>query len=149
MMKFLILYIVLSSLGWIWVIMGISTLRDLGRIQEQERARTTAKVVDLIKEERRVRSGRFRTVIRTVWHPVVTFEVESRKYRIQSTASMMRTDLRVGEEVDILYDADDPTQFHFHRSIEHDEREAKIFIVVGLAWALLFSPFLINKELNG
>lgn len=149
MMKFLILYIVLSSLGWIWVIMGISTLRDLGKVQEQERARTTAKVVDLIREDRRVRSGRFRTVIRTVWHPVVAFQVDSRQYRIQSAASMMRDDLRVGEEVDILYDADDPTQFHFHRSVEHDARAAKIFIVVGLVWALLFSPFLIHKELYG
>ena len=148
-MKILFFYILLSSLGWIWVFMGISTLRDLSRMQEQERARTTAKVVEFISEKRRVRSRRHRTVIHTAWHPVVVFHVENREYHLQAAVNLMREDLHVGEEVDILYDADDPTHFHFRRTVEHDERVAKIFIAVGLIWALLFSPFLIHKEFNG
>lgn len=148
MIKFLILYLVTSSLGWIWAYMGIATLRTCKKTREQERARTTARVVDLIPEKQFIRH-RHRHRIRTVWHPVVEFSVDGRKYRLQSPAALQQGDLSVGEEADIIYDADDPNHFDFEKVLEHDVRVAKIFIVVGLVWALFFSPFLINKELNG
>ena len=150
MAKFLVLYLVVSSLGWIWVFMGISTLRSGKKARDKERARTTAKVLDLIPERKRRRNRRGRMAeIYTVWHPVVEFTVDGWKYRLQSPADLQQSDLSVGEEADIIYDADDPNHFDLEKVLEHDVRAARIFIVVGLVWAVIFSPFLINKELNG
>lgn len=150
MIKILFLYAALSCLGWIWVIMGISTLRDHRKVREQERARTTAKVVELIPEEvRRWNSHRHRHETCTVWHPVVTFSVENREYRLKSSASLLWSDLSVGETVDICYDADDPTHFHFEKLWEDVSRRAKGFIIIGIVWAVIFSPFLLNRVLNG
>ena len=147
--KFLILYLVTSLLGWVWVFMGISTLRSCKETREQERSRTTAKVLDLIPEEKRRRNSRtHRLEKRTVWHPVVEFTVEGRKYHLQSPSNLIHSDLSVGENVDIIYDADDPVSFDFEKVLEHDIRVAKIFIVVGLLWAVVFTPFLVYKTLN-
>lgn len=150
LIKGLILYLVLSSLGWIWVIMGISTLRTAKKVREQERSRTTATVVDLIPEQKVSRSHRnHRREIRTVWHPVVEFTVDGRGYRLQNPADMHQGEISVGDTVDILYDAGDPNHFTLEKVLEHDVLAARIFIVVGIVWAVFFSPFLIHKELNG
>lgn len=147
MIKYLILYLVTSSLGWIWVIMGISTIRACAKTREQERARATATVVDMISEKKVSRSHRNHSrVVRTVWHPVVEFTVEGRQYRLQNPSDLLRDEFSVGQTVDIIYDADDPTHFDFESVLEHDVRAAKCFIAVGLVWAVLFSPFLIYKE---
>ncbi len=147
--KFLILYLVTSLLGWVWVIMGISTLRRCRETRERERSRTTAKVLCMIPEKKqRWNSHRHRHETRTVWHPVVEFTVDGRKYHLQSPSNLIHSDLSVGEDVDIIYDADEPAHFDFEKVLEHDIRAAKIFIVVGLVWALFFTPFLVNKTLN-
>ena len=147
MIKFLILYLVLSSLGWLWVCMGIATLRRCQKARDQERARTTARVVGLIPEKQRIRH-RHRHEIRTVWHPVVEYSVDGRKYRLQYPANLIHGDLSAGEEVEIIYDADDPNRFDLEKVLEHDIRAAGIFIVVGLVWAVAFSPFMVNKALS-
>ena len=100
------------------------------------------------EKKQRWNSHRHRHETRTVWHPVVEFTVDGRKYHLQSPSNLIHSDLSVGEDVDIIYDADEPAHFDFEKVLEHDIRAAKIFIVVGLVWALFFTPFLVNKTLN-
>ena len=100
------------------------------------------------EKKHRWNSLRHRHETRTVWHPVVEFTVDGRKYHLQSPSNLIHSDLSVGEDVDIIYDADEPAHFDFEKVLEHDIRAAKIFIVVGLVWALFFTPFLVNKTLN-
>ena len=150
MTKYLFLYIAASSIGWLWIFMGISTHRTYRKVMAQERSRTTATVVELIPEEKqRWNSHRHRKEIRTVWHPVVEFTVDNQKYHLQSPANLQQNDLSVGDDVDIIYDADNPTSFHFREYWEHDIRTAKGFIAFGIVWTLVITPFLVYKAMNG
>lgn len=150
MTAFLIFYILVSAPGWIWVAMSVLTLRDLGRIRERERCRVSAKVVDLIPEKKvRRQSHGPRKTTRTVWHPVVEFTLDGKRYRIRSGQNLSRDDVAVGDEADILLDADDPAQFHFELAVEHDRRTARRFFVLGIAWAVGLSPLLVSRALNG
>ena len=146
--KFLLIWAAMASPGLIWIAMGISTLRDCKRMRQRERARAMATVVDLIPETRL--SRRSRSPIRqtrTVWHPVLAFSADGRDYRLQSAASLGRDDLPLGGEVEICYDADDPTHFHFEPFREEAARTAKRFIAFSLFWVLVFCPFLIHKSM--
>ena len=146
MIKYLIIYIALSAMGWFWLFMGISSLHDYRRVKEQERARATARIIDMVaeKKQRRNRRRHMRETY-TVWHPVLEFAVEGRVYRLQSAACLTRDELTIGQDVDICYDADDPSHFHFEKRWESVTLNAKISIAIGLIWVLAFSPFMINR----
>ena len=96
---------------------------------------------------RRSRTPGHETV--TVWHPVVEFTAEGRKYRLKSPADLIQGELSIGKHVKIIYDADDTNHFDLEKILEHEPRVAKIFIAVGIVRAVFFTPFLINKEPNG
>lgn len=146
-LKFLILYAAASSGGWLFIAIGISSMRDTRKREARETSHTTGQVVEHVKYRKRSRShGRRPTRPRyyTYWRSVVAFTAEGKAFRAEGVLREGKP--AVGETIDIWYDPDDPTHFHQAGQLEWYFRDDKIMIAIGVIW-LLFFLFLTAKSL--
>ena len=92
------LFIAISAAGWILLIVGLLFQRRWLRKQEQERTRATGVVVDYANSPHCT--------------PVVEFTAEGQTLRLPCKGVFEREKYPIGQTLDILYNADDPTSFH-------------------------------------
>ena len=97
------LFIAISAAGWILLIVGLLFQRRWLRKQEQERTRATGVVVDYA--DNTAASSPHCT-------PVVEFTAEGQTLRLPCKGVFEREKYPIGQTLDILYNADDPTSFH-------------------------------------
>ena len=129
---FLVLFPLLSVGGFALVGIGLSGFRKASKQAERERVRASGTVVDMVK---RLSLGRGKPL--TAWHPVVEFRVEGQTLRYESREGYLTGQFKVGECVDILYDADDPSRYHLEKLVEWEAKGDKITIVVGILWVVV------------
>ena len=131
----LIVFALFGATGWVFIRNGIADLRGIGNRQEQERARATGVIVDLIRHEKAVRvgrRGRRHTEIVVTWTPVVEFAVEGKVRRLECPDRFAGGQYAVGDALDLLYDADDPADFHFESVVLRERRFGKFSILIGV-----------------
>ena len=129
---FLVLFPLLSVVGFALVGIGLSGFRKASKKAERERARASGTVVDMIKH---LSLGRGKPL--TAWHPVVEFLVEGQTLRYESREGYWSDQFKVGECVDVLYDADDPSRYHLEKMAEWEATCDKITIMVGILWVVI------------
>ena len=129
---FLVLFPLLAVGGVALIWIGLSGTRKARRRAERERARASGTVVDMVKH---LSLGRGKPLI--AWHPVVEFRVEGQTLRYESREGYLTGQFKVGECVDILYDADDPSRYHLEKLVEWEAKGDKITIVVGILWVVV------------
>ena len=135
--------LMVSLLGWVWLICGISGWRDILRHEERERARATGTVMEVIRVERRYRGRRgSRPKTFVSYYPVVEFQAEGRLVRDQSAYGFPTKELSVGDSVEILYDADDPSHFHLDGTYDRLRRVNTGYILAGILWLIISVPMI-------
>ena len=110
---FLVLFPLLAGGGIALIWIGLSGTRKARRRAERERARASGTVVDMVKH---LSLGRGKP--HTVWHPVVEFRAEGQTLRYESHDGYLPDQIKVGERVDLLYDADEPSCYHLEKLAE-------------------------------
>ena len=125
---FLVLFPLVSVGGVALLWIGLSGLRKARRRQERERASATGAVVDITKRYT-LRRGMLYTC-----HPVVEFDVDGRTRRYESETGYWPDMFRVGEHVDLRYDADDPSRFHLEKGAAWQEKADRATVAAGLVW---------------
>ena len=107
--RYLLLFVCLSLTGVICVIVAITTRRYQRRKEETERSFAQGTIVDRVKKVRS--SGRGG---RATWYvAVVEFTAKERVYRLENeNGSRDAEKIVIGQPVEVLYDAADPTHFH-------------------------------------
>ena len=128
LLSFLVFFPLLSVCGIALVGIGLSGIRRARRQQEQERARTTGIVVDFVVH-RSLRRGKPPS-----WHPVVEFEADGRLIRQECRDGYWLDQFRVGEQVDLLYDADDPGRYHLEKLFDANVTGDRVTVAVGILW---------------
>jgi len=116
------LFAAISAAGWILLIVGIAIQRYQSRRLEQERTRATGTVVAHADG-----SGTGRYCL-----PVIEFTADGQKVRQRCKGTFERERYPVGQTVDILYDADNPTRFHPDAAVEVNP--GRILVLIGVAW---------------
>jgi hypothetical protein len=129
---FLVLFPLISVGGIALLWIGLSSIRKTRLRAEQERAMASGTVVDVVKH---LSLGRGKPLI--FWHPVVEFMVEGRTQRHESRIGYRSEQLTVGERVDILYDADDPSHYHLEKLSEWEATGDRVTVVVGIIWIVV------------
>ena len=129
---FLVLSPLLSVGGIALVVIGLSGIRKARGQAERERARASGTVVDMVK---RHSLGRGRPL--TAWHPVLEFRAGGQTLRHESREGYWPGQFTVGERVEILYDADDPSRFHLEKLFEGHVTGCRITVRVGILWVVL------------
>ena len=128
----LILFLVLfplASVGGIALIwIGLSGLRKARALEERERSRASGTVVETVRHVS-LRRGKIPT-----WHPVVRFTADGETHCHESRVGYWLGQFEVGESVDILYDANDPSRYHIEKLFDKQITADKITIVVGVLW---------------
>lgn len=114
------LFAAISAAGWILLIVGLALRRWQSRRQEQERTRATGTVV-----AHAAGRGRFCS-------PVIEFTADGQVIRQPCRGAYDREKCPVGQAIDVLYNADDPTRFHPDTAEAADP--CRILIGVGVAW---------------
>ena len=139
---FLVLFPLLSVGGFALVGIGLSGFRKAGEQAERERVRASGTVVDMVKH---LSLGRGKPL--TAWHPVVEFQAEGQILRYESRDGYMSGQFKVGERVDLLYDADDPSRYHLEKMAEWEAAGDKITIMVGILWVVVAGviAFLVSR----
>lgn len=125
---FLVLFPLLAVGGVSLLWIGLSGIRRARVQAERERARASGTVVDMVKHIS-LRRGR-----PSAWHPVVEFRVDGKTLRHECRTGCRSEQLRVGDRVDILYDADDPSRYHLEKLAEWEATGDRITVVVGILW---------------
>ena len=129
---FLVLFPLLAVGGVALIWIGLSGTREARRRAERERARASGTVVDMA---RHLSLGRGKPL--TAWHPVVEFRVEGQTLRYECRDGYSASQLKVGERVDILYDADDPSCYHLEKLAEWEATGDRNTIMVGILWVVI------------
>ena len=129
---FLVLFPLLAVGGVTLIWIGLSGTRKARRRAERERVRASGTVVDMVKH---LSLGRGKPL--TACHPVVEFQVEGQTLRHESRDGYMSNQFKVGERVDLLYDADDPGSYHLEKLTEWEAAGDRITIVVGILWVVI------------
>ena len=129
---FLVLFPLLAVGGVALIWIGLSGTRKARRQAERERARASGTVVDMVKH---LSLGRGKPL--TAWHPVVEFRVEGQILRYESRDGYSSGQIKVGERVELLYDADDPSCYHLEKLAEWEAAGDKITIMVGILWVAI------------
>ena len=127
------LFAIVSIGGWAVLYIGLKGNIESKKRFEQERAHASGRVVGLIPREHRY-GRRNRT---TFWHPVVSFIVDGREYKIERKDGLYKGDVAVGDEVEVRYGSDDPTHFHLGSYPESDRRSSKSLMCFGIVWILI------------
>lgn len=129
---FLVLFLLLSAGGVALLWIGLSGIRKARGQAERERARVSGTVVDLAKHWS---LGRGKPL--TACYPVVEFRVDGKTHRHESRAGYWPDQLKIGERVDILYDADDPGHFHLEKPFERQVTVDKVTAIFGVLWLIV------------
>ena len=129
---FIVLFPLLAVGGVALIWIGLSGTRRARRRAERERARASGTVVDMVKH---LSLGRGKPLI--AWHPVVEFRVDGQIRRYESRDRYMSGQFTVGERVELLYDADDPSCYHLEKLTEWEATGDRITIVVGILWVVI------------
>ena len=131
-MTALIVFGIFSLPGWIMLIYALRSRRARERREERERARTTGRVVEYVRQTKRYRRG---PTIHFTW-PVVEFRAEGQTVRRQYENSLSPEQYPVGASVDVVYDADDPTRFHLDADVDFSQG-AVSYARMGIVWILV------------
>ena len=131
-MTALIVFGIISLPGWIMLIYALKSRRARERREERERARATGRVVEYVRQTRRYRRG---PTIHFTW-PVVEFRAEGQTVRQQYENSLSSEQYPVGADVDVVYDADDPTRFHLDADADFSQG-AGSYTWMGIIWILV------------
>ena len=129
---FLALFPLLAVGGVALIWIGMSGTRKARRRAERERVRASGTVVDIVKH---LSLGRGKPLI--AWHPVVEFRAEGQLLRHESREGYWPAQIRVGDHVEIRYDADDPSRYHLEKLAEWEATGDRITIVVGIFWVVI------------
>lgn len=129
---FLVLFPLLSVGGFALVGIGLSGFRKASKQAERERVRASGTVVDMVKH---LSLGRGKPL--TAWHPVVEFRVEGQTLRHESRDGYLSGQFTIGERVELLFDADDPSRYHLEKLAEWEATGDRITIVVGILWVVI------------
>lgn len=92
----LVIFAIFSLGGWAVLYIDIKGNIESKNRYERERAHATGRIVELIPREHRY--GRNRRT--TFWHPVVSFVVDGREYKVESKDGLYEGDVAIGDEVD-------------------------------------------------
>ena len=127
---------ILALVGLFGLIEALGDRRKWRRREDAERTRTMGVIVGFAEERHRYahRHGRVRsTHYVTVYYPIVRFQVDGVEYKLKSTGIVPRDKFPVGQAVDLLYDPNNPTQFHLDRG-DMEERSTRGAIIFALVW---------------
>ena len=145
-------FAIITSLGgWIFLYIGLKSLREARDRQEAERVRATARVVAYNSHKYTFRTGRGnarRNKTTTVWKPVMEFSVGEKVYRFESKEPFDQDEVPVGSNEEVLYDPDDPSHFHLERIGSQDYRIAWSCIIFGIA-IFVFAFFATKRICRG
>lgn len=130
----LIIFAIASFGGWLFTYSGISGILKTRKRKELETSRTTGRVVEHVRyqKQRRVRK---RSYVSTYWRSIVEFTAWGRQYRLEGVVRDGKP--AVGETVEVKYDPDDPSHFHYPGQLEGNMRFDGITIAVGVLWLIL------------
>ena len=128
-MRALTVFLLWSGIGWIMLFLGLSVRRSEREQAERERTRAAGTIVAHVKH---LSDDRRREAAAPV--PVVCFRAEGREIRSEAKKAPASR-YPVGREVDVLYDPDDPTRFHFEE--DKSTRAIQPLILIGLIWILI------------
>ena len=134
LLLFLVLFPLLSVGGIALIVIGLSGIRKARRQEERERSRASGTVVDIVKH---LSLGRGKPLI--AWYPVVEFRAEGQLLRHESREGYWPAQIRVGEHVEILYDADDPSHYHMEEGPEKQAAGCRVTVLVGMLWIAVAS----------
>ena len=130
----LIIFAIASSGGWIFTYIGISGILETLKRKSRETSRARGRVVEHIRYQGR-RRRRGRSYDYTYWRSLVEFTAWGRQYRLEGVVRDGKP--AVGETVEIEYDPDDPSHFHYPGQLEGDMRFDGITLVAGALWLVL------------
>ena len=129
---FLALFPLLAVGGVALIWIGMSGTRKARRRAERERVRASGTVVDRVKH---LSLGRGKPL--TAWHPVVEFRVEGQTLRHESRDGYLSGQFTIGERIELLFDADDPSRYHLEKLAEWEATGDRITIVAGILWVVI------------
>ena len=129
---FLVLFPLISVGGIALLWIGLSGIRKARVRAKRERARASGTVVDMV---RHLSLGRGKSLFS--WHPVVEFMVEGRTLRHESRTGYRSEQIRVGESIEILYDADAPSHFHLEKLSEWEAAGDRVTVIAGILWIII------------
>ena len=132
LLLFLVLFLLLSVGGDALLWIGLSGIHKAHEQEERERTRATGIVVDIVKH---ISLGRGKPLMAS--HPVVEFQADGETLRHESRAGYWLDQFRIGERVDILYDADDPSHYHLEKLFEKQISGERVTVMVGILWLVV------------
>ncbi len=143
LLLFLVLFPLLSVVGIALIVIGLSSIRKARAREERERTRASGTVVDMIKH---LSLGRGKPLV--AWHPVVEFRVNGQTVRHECHTGCWSEQLQPGEQIDILYDADDPSHYHVEKLTGWEATGDKVTVVVGILWVVVASliAFIVSRH---
>lgn len=139
----LILFLGVSLTGWIFVGVALYTRRYQKKKEQNERALSSGRIVDLAEKVNQAVRGR---PVR-YYVPVVEFEANHQIYRLENENGYRQKDkIILGKSVDVMYDANDPTHFHLTEDDANAASSGSLLrlgvIIIGCAAALtVFNHF--------
>ena len=129
----LVIFAVVSAGGWAILWMGIRGAFATRTRYERERSRAAGHVDKVTARVQRYgRNNR-----RTVYYAEVSFRAEGRAYRLECPDGLWEGAATEGDEVDVLFDPDDPARFHLALFEESDRRSNVYMMLVGGVWLLV------------
>ena len=124
----LLIFGILGGVSVFFIGVGIYSLRDFHR-REQEQTSLTAGVV--VDERKRRKRGRNTAPI-TYWYPVIRYTAEGREYESEYPVGFRLVEkLEVGRSVDVFYDPSNPEKYHIMGE-DADYRAGKHCVIGGL-----------------
>ena len=131
-MDVLFVFMLWSLFGWFLLALGLGARRHRRDKEERERAHATATVTEHAATERRGRRG----TPYTSCYPVVRFTADGAARTAKAEYAADPARLPVGTVVDIFYDPDDPSRFHFGDDALNG-RPGRLLVAAGLTWIIL------------
>lgn len=113
------------TLGVVFLCVALGLRRSFERKEERMRGRAPGVVTEVI---RRGTNGRYTTV---TFHPIVEFEADGKRISLECSDGGGRKSFYEGQNVEVLYDPDDPTRFRVE-GFSDTQVTSKVFLAVGL-----------------
>ena len=123
-------WILWSMPGWLMLGLGRLSRRSWRKKAERERARAMGTIVENVPREE-LRKDRKTTA----WYPVVRFDVDGRELRQKCEYAAGQGVHPVGQVLEVLYDPDDPSHFHF--DADPADQMGLPAIRIGVIWIVV------------
>lgn len=130
--NYLLAFVIAGSPGALFIWAGISGIVKNRRRQRQETVQTVGKIVDLVPRE--WRTGKYRNHVRVFCTPVVRFKIGGDYVEHKSQIEYRQGYFDFDQTVTVLYDPNDPSNFHLERHFKRIFTTAWRFIAVGVLW---------------